>query len=127
MFRNGLAILLAVLMVLPLQAGQRASPTVQEQVGQIAKGSIIGVKTKLKAMKKITGRLGEVTAEGFEVQVARGQKVDNVKLRFAEVKSVKIVGKESRAERAVVYAILAGVATVVVVLVVVLIQYRHNE
>lgn len=89
MLRNALAALMAVLIVLPLQGGPQTSPTVQEQVGQIAKGSIIEVKMKLKERKKVTGRLGEVTAEGFAVQVAQGQKVNDLKLRFEDVKSVK--------------------------------------
>src|ERR1039457_2099456 len=68
MSKNALAILLAALMVLPLQGAQQTSPTVQKQVGQIAKGSNIEVKMKPKKMNKVTGRLGEVTAEGFEGQ-----------------------------------------------------------
>ena len=105
MFRNALAVLLAALMVLPL-CGQRTSPTVQEQVGKISKGSIIEVKTKLEKMKKVTGRLGEVTAEGFEVQVAQGQNVDNVKLAFADVNSV--AEKRNKGTHPVVWVLAGG-------------------
>ncbi|MBZ5594391.1 MAG: hypothetical protein LAP39_19290 [Acidobacteriia bacterium] len=117
MFRNELAILLAALMALPLQAGQQASPTVQEQVGRISKGSIIEVKTKLKKMKRVSGRLGEVTADGFEVQVAQGQKVDNVKLSFADVKSVA-EKPQNKGTHPVVW-VLAGVGIALTVLLVV--------
>jgi hypothetical protein len=80
MLKNTLAVLLASLIVLPIQGGQQASPAIEKQVGQIAKGSVVVVTTNLKKMKKVTGRLGEVTAEGFEV--------DSVKLRFADVTSI---------------------------------------
>ena len=80
MLKNALAVLLAALMVLPIQGGQQASPAIEKQVGEIAKGSVVVVTTNLKKMKKVTGRLGEVTVEGFEV--------DNVKLRFADVTSI---------------------------------------
>ena len=89
MLRNTLAAFLAVLLVLPLHGYQQKSVTVQEQVGKIAKGAIVEVKTKLKDKNKVKGRLGDVTAEDFEVQVAQGQKIDNVKLRFADVTSVQ--------------------------------------
>jgi uncharacterized cupredoxin-like copper-binding protein len=116
MFRNALAILLTALMVLPLQA-QQTPPTVQEQVGQSAKGSIIEVKMKQRKMKKVTGRLGEVTAEGFEVQVAQGQTVDNVTLRYADVKSVteKPPNKGTRTWVKVVVGVVLVVAAVSVI------------
>ena len=60
----------------------------QEQVAEIPAGAIVEVRTKLKNMKKVRGRLGTVTKEGFEVQVARGQAIDNLKLSFTEVKSI---------------------------------------
>jgi len=80
MFRNALVFLLTVLMVSSVQGGQQVSPTVEKKVGQIAKGSHVVVTTNLKKPKTVTGRLGEVTAEGFTV--------DNIKLRFADVTSV---------------------------------------
>ena len=89
MLRNTLAVFLAVLLVPPAHGYQQKSVTVQEQVGKIAKGAIVEVKTKLKDTKKVKGRLGDVTPEDFEVQVTQDQKVDNVKLRFADVTSVQ--------------------------------------
>ncbi len=50
----------------------------QEQAGQLSTGSIVDAKTKLKNMKTVRGRLGAVTADGFEIQTANGQKVDTV-------------------------------------------------
>ena len=88
-FRSILAVMLCALLVLPAESAQQTPPpTVQEQVGQISTGSIVEAKTKLKNMKKVRGRLGAVTADGFEIQTVNGQKVDNIRLSFADVKSV---------------------------------------
>ena len=114
---NALAILLAALMALPLQGAQQTSQTVQEQVGLIAKGSNIEVKMKVKKMSKVTGRLGEVTAEGFEVQVAQRQKVDSVKVRFADVKSVAKKTQHKKTHPAV--WVLVGVGAALLVLVII--------
>lgn len=89
MWRNRFSIMLCVLLALPAQAQEKARPTVQKQVGEISSGTIVQVKTRLKDMKNVTGRLGTVTAEGFEVQTTKGQKVDTVKLNFADVKGVR--------------------------------------
>lgn len=88
MWRGILSVVMSALVSLPLQSAQMPKPTVQEQLGQIGVGSIVEVKTRIKGMKKVRGRLGSVTAEGFEVQVAQGAKIDSVRLNFADVKSV---------------------------------------
>ena len=74
MFRSALAVLMVVPMVGPLRGNQQTSPTIQERVGRITKGSVIEVKTKLKTTEKVTGRLGEVNAEGFELQITQGRR-----------------------------------------------------
>jgi hypothetical protein len=117
MFKNAFAVLLVALIGLPLQSDQQSSPTIQKQVEAIAKGSTVEVKTNLKRMKKVTGRLGEVTAEGFEVQVTQGQKVDSVRLRFADVTSV--AEKLQHKKTSPWVWVLAGVGGVVLVLVIV--------
>jgi hypothetical protein len=78
MFKNALIVALAALMVPPLQSGQQTSATVQDEVAKLTKGSMIEVK--LKSRKKVNGRLGEVSADGFELQVSQGQKADNLNL-----------------------------------------------
>ena len=116
MSNNPLAGLLAALMVLPIQGGQ-SSQTIQKEVGQIAKGSTVEVKTKLKEMKTVTGRLGDVTAEGFEVQVAQGQNLDNVKLQFADVTSVAEKMRHKKTSSWVwVMAAVGGAALVLVII-----------
>jgi hypothetical protein len=79
----------------------------QERIGEIPTGSIVEVKTNLKKMKKVRGRLGTVTNEGFEIQVAKGQTIENVKLSFADVKSIAEKSQQKRTHPAV--WILAGV------------------
>jgi hypothetical protein len=109
MLKNALTVLLTALMVLPMQGGQQASPAIEKQVGQIAKGSTVVVTTKLKKMKTVTGRLGEVTAEGFEV--------DNVKLRFADVTSVTEKMHHKKTSSAVwVLAVIGGAVLVLVII-----------
>ncbi len=88
--------------------------TVQEQIGRIPSGAIVDVKTRLPEMKKVTGRLGAVTPEGFEVQTAKGTTVDTVKLRYTDVKSAK--QKSGNAHKAVY--VLAGVGGTLVFIIV---------
>lgn len=87
MLRNTLAVFLAFLLVLPLHGYQQKPPTIQEQITKIRKGRVVEIK--LKDKKKVKGRLGEVSAEDFEVQVTQDQKVDNVRVRYADVNSVQ--------------------------------------
>jgi hypothetical protein len=55
----------------------------------IPAGSIVEVKLKQKGSSTIRGRLGAITDEGFEVQIAKSGKVSSEKVTFTEVKSVK--------------------------------------
>ena len=109
MLHSALAVLLTALLVLPMQGGQQASPAIENQVAQISKGSVVVVTTKLKKMNKVTGRLGEVTADGFAV--------DNVQLRFADVTSVTEKMHHKKTSPVVwVLAIVGGAALVLVII-----------
>jgi len=55
----------------------------------IPAGSIVEVKLKQKGSSTIRGRLGAITDQGFEVQIAKSGKVSSEKVTFTEVKSVK--------------------------------------
>jgi len=96
-------------MVLPVQGGQQASPAIEKQVGQIPKGSVVVVTTNLRKMKKVTGRLGEVTAEGFAV--------DNVKLRFADVTNINEKLQHKKTSPWVWVLAIVGVAALVIVII----------
>jgi len=117
MIRSALAIALCALMVLPAQGSQQAPLTVQEKISEIATGSIVEVKTKLKNMKRVRGRLVSVSNDGFEIQTGKGQKIDNVKLSFDDVKSVAEKPTEKGTHPAI--WILAGVGVALTVLLVV--------
>jgi hypothetical protein len=112
MFKNALIVALAALMVAPLQGGQQTSATVQDEVAKLTKGSMIEVK--LKSRKKVNGRLGEVSADGFEVQVSQGQKADNVNLPFANVDWVAAKTPAKGSHKAVWIVVGVGVGVVVV-------------
>ena len=69
---------------------------------------MVEAKTKLKDMKTVRGRLGPVTADGFEIQTVNGQKVDTVKLSFADVKSVGLKS-QSRSHTWIYVVVTVGV------------------
>ncbi len=109
MFHSALAVLLTVLLAFPMQGGQQAPADIDKQVAQIAQGSMVVVTTNLKRMKKITGRLGEVTAEGFAV--------DGAKLRFADVTSVTEKLPHKKTSPVVWVLAVAGGAVLVLVII----------
>jgi hypothetical protein len=103
------------------QAPTSQKPTLKEQVLEIPAGSMIEVRLKVK--EKLRGRLGEVSNEAFTVKLAKGNKIEDRKVAFDDVKSIKSVGG-SKGGRTALY-ILAGVGVGLVVLIVVLaIAYR---
>ena len=116
MFKNALIVVLAALMVAPLQGGRQTPTTVQDQVATLTKGSLVEVK--LKSRKKVNGRLGEVSADGFEVQVSQGQKADNVRLLFASVDWVaaKTPAKGSHKAAWILVGVGVGVVAVMTIL-----------
>jgi hypothetical protein len=67
--------------------------TLQDQLVRIPAGSVIDVK--LKSKEKLTGRLGDLSAEAFQVDVANGKSIEKRSIRFDEVKSVQKHGQMS--------------------------------
>jgi hypothetical protein len=112
MFKNALIVVLAALIVAPLHGGRQTSATVQGEVAKLTEGSMIEVK--LKSGKKLNGRLGEVSADGFEVQVSQGRKVDNVNLLFASVDWVAVKTPVKGSHKAVWIVVGVGVGVVAV-------------
>ncbi len=78
--------------VSPGQAGSEPKPALKEQVFQIPAGS--QVEVRLLNKERLRGRLGEVSEEGFTVQIAQGNQIDTRKVAFGDVKSVKVIDKE---------------------------------
>ena len=64
-----------------------AKPTLQDKVARFPNGAVVVVKTRDK--RTLTGRLGQVSSDGFELQYATGSSVQTETLAFANVKSVK--------------------------------------
>ena len=76
----------------PGQAASELKPTLKERVIQIPAGS--QVEVRLLNKERFRGRLGDVSDEGFTVQIAQGNRIDTRKVAFGEVKSVKVIDKE---------------------------------
>jgi hypothetical protein len=116
MVRCFIAQLLCILLALSAPApafgrgqSQDKQPTIQERLVLLQTGSAIEVKTKSK--EKLTGKLGALAAESFEIQVAKGAGIEKQSIRFGDVKSVKELG-ESKASKKVGKVVLWALAGV---------------
>jgi hypothetical protein len=97
-----------------LAPGQKPSEPASDpkkQVALIPAGKVVEVKLQQKGSKKITGKLGPVTDEGFEVQTVKSGKISSEKVAFADVKSVKEKEQIGKAD-----AVVATVLIVVLIL-----------
>ena len=90
------------------------SPTLKERLLQIRPGTMIEVRLHNK--RKIRGRLGEVTDEGFSLTTAQGNKIDTQKVAFTEVKSLK-KAEGGKGERIALF-VLVGVGVFLTVIVI---------
>jgi hypothetical protein len=98
------------------QAPTIQKATLQEQVLAIPAGSLVEIRLKTK--EKLRGRLVEVSNEAITVKVAKGDKIDERKLAFDELKSIKGVDGGSKAGKVTLY-VLAGVGVGLVILFVI--------
>ncbi len=91
-------------------------PTVAELVLEMPTGT--PVEVRLENKKRLRGKLGEVTDEGFVVQVARGNKVETQNLTFDQVKSLKKIQERQAARTAgyIVVGALAGLGALLLIL-----------
>lgn len=98
------------------QAPTSQKPSLKEKVLEIPAGSMVEVR--LKSKEKLRGRLGEVSNEGFTVKLAKGNKIEDRKLAFEDVKSFKAVDMRPHTNNAawVVVGIAAGAVAVLVIL-----------
>jgi len=86
--RNLVAVLLCSLLALPSAAQSAPKPTIQEQVVQIAQGAAVEIRLK-KPKETLRGRMSEVTADGFMIQIAQGSQLKPRTMAFDQVKSIK--------------------------------------
>jgi len=75
------------------QASRSQKPTLKERVIQIPTGA--QVEVRLLNKERLRGRLGEISDEGFTVQIAQGSRIEIHKVAFSEVKSVKEIRKQN--------------------------------
>lgn len=71
------------------QTPAEKAASLKQQVVGIPAGAVIELKLQQKGSRKITGKLGVITDEGFEVQTVQSGQVTNQKVAFADVKSIK--------------------------------------
>jgi hypothetical protein len=67
------------------------------------------VEVRLLGKKKLRGRLGKVADEGFVLHVVQADKIQEVAIRFDDVKSVRILEKKRTSAGKVVAYGLAGI------------------
>ena len=94
------------------QTSTTPKPTFKERVLEIPAGSMVEVH--LKAKEKLRGRLGEISNEAFTVKVAKGNTIEDRKIAFDDVKSIKSV--EASQGKRTALCILLGVGLAVATL-----------
>ena len=72
------------------QTGGQPKPTIKEATLAIPAGQ--KVEVRLRNKEKVVGRMGAVTNDTVEVQVAAHGMVETRKLDFSEIKSIKAKG-----------------------------------
>jgi len=77
------------------QASASQKPTLKEQIIQIPTGA--QVEVRLLNKERLRGRLGEVSDDGFIIQIAKGNQIETRKVAFSDVKSVKEIRKQHTA------------------------------
>jgi hypothetical protein len=93
------------------QASGSQKPTLKEQVVQIPAGS--QVEVHLLNKERLRGRLGEVSDETITVQIAQADRIDTRKVAFGDVKSVRVIGNESK-KRGILIGVAAAFGTLLV-------------
>ena len=91
MMRQTIAVFLVALIMVPVP-GWASGPaqevkTVQEQVLAIPSGSLVEVRLANK--QKLRGRMGEAAEDGFTIRLVKGDRLEDHKVFFVEVKSIK--------------------------------------
>lgn len=71
----------------PAQAETTKKPTIKEQVLQIAVGT--PTEVRLQNKEKLRGRMGTISDEGFVLQVAKGNQIEDRTISFTDVRSLK--------------------------------------
>lgn len=78
-------------------SNQEKQSTIRERLVLMTPGTIVEVRTKSK--EKFIGRLGALTADSFEIQIADDKNIKNQTIGFDAVKGVKIHAEHSGMSR----------------------------
>jgi hypothetical protein len=102
----------------PDQTSTERTASLKQKVVRISAGTVIEVRLQQKGSKKIIGKLGPVSEEGFEVQSAESGTVSSHKVAFADVKSLKEKHGMSRTTKTLVVTgvVLGAVVRLVTIL-----------
>jgi hypothetical protein len=106
------------------QAGMEKAPTLRERVLAIPPHAMVQVK--LRSKEKIKGRLGEITNEGFIIQTATADRIDNQKISFDNVKSIKVNEEGGKKGRVAAYIIVGAGIGAAVTFLAILEALAHN-
>jgi hypothetical protein len=98
--------------------------TFKQKLTGIPAGSIVEVKLHNKQTYR--GRLGQLTDQGFTVQHATGNTIQDKNVSFADLKSINQVKTGSGASNAVTWVVLGALAGVGVVVIVLLTAIMRN-
>ena len=97
------------------QAPTERVASFKQRVVGIPAGTVIEVRLQQQGSKTITGRLGSITDEGFEVQTVKSGKISSEKVAFTDVKSVKEKHGMSRVTKTlIVTGVVVGVLCLIV-------------
>jgi hypothetical protein len=108
MIRQAVAVVLILTLAGLPAAAQSTQPTLKERVLEIKPHALVEVKLLEKGRPKLRGRIHSVTDQGFSLRVARGDKIEDATVAFADLKSIKV--KEGHHPgRDITLGILAGV------------------
>jgi len=82
--------------------------TVQQQVVEIPTGNLVEVR--LTDRSKTRGRIGKISEEGFLLTVAKGSQVEEQKLAFSDVTSIKTLEKKDGGKKGLYILLGAAIA-----------------
>ena len=82
--------------------------TVQQQVVEIPTGNLVEVRLTDKS--RIRGRIGKISEEGFLLTAAKGNQVEEQKLAFSDVTSIKTIEKKDGGKKGLYILLGAAIA-----------------
>lgn len=112
-----LSTLLSLLLAVPPVAAEKKTPSqkIREKLVQMPAGAIVEV---VQPDGRWRGRLGELGAESFQVQVAAKDQIHQRGFRYADVRAVRILKPGMHPAARITVGILAGIGVYMLVVLV---------